>query len=152
MGKIELVQIDLICTLSVSLTFDDVFYRTHNDLMSVPDGQYKRLVEFQSMDSGAKKTTDSKKDDDDDDDNRSISTAATEKDEEEQKNEDKKYATQARALSRPDLGLFLIGSIGSILAGVVFPGWGVSIDLFFYCIPYFLLIFLLCLVYLCLHD
>ena len=101
--------------------------------MSLPEGQYKRLVEFQSMDSNAKRSTQSKNEDDDDEDNKSISTAASEKDEEEQKNEEKKYAKQARSLSSPDLGLFLIGSIGSILAGIVFPGWGVSPDLFFYC-------------------
>jgi len=40
------------------------------------------------------------------------------------KNAEKRYSNQARSLSRPDLGLFFIGSIGSILAGLVFPGWG----------------------------
>ena len=97
---------------------------SHNDLMSVPDGRYKRLVEFQSMESNTKKPNKSKEEEEDeDDDDVSVSTAAS-KDEETQKNEDKKYAAQARSLSRPDLGLFFIGSIGSILAGVVFPGWG----------------------------
>ena len=99
--------------------------------MSIPDGQYKRLVAFQSMDSSAKKSTKSKKDDDDEEDSKSVSTSASELDEEEQKNEEKRYSNQARSLSRPDIGLFFIGSIGSILAGLVFPGWGVSLYFLF---------------------
>ena len=50
--------------------------------MSIPDGQYKRLVAFQSMDSSAKKSSKSKKDDDDEEDSKSVSTSASELDEE----------------------------------------------------------------------
>ena len=97
---------------------------THEELMAIPDGHYKRLQEFQSLSS-------SKAD---------IKMITTEKNKQEEVKKEEKlengnvkvsdkiskvHASRARLLAKDDLGLFAIGSFGAILAGLVFPGWGI---------------------------
>jgi len=99
----------------------------HDELMAKPNGRYKRLVEFQSMTGTEKKNT--------------MSAVAEEEDEtgmidvsehniegEDEKEKEKKKSNRARLLAKSDTGFFLIGSIGAVLAGLVFPMWGVSVS------------------------
>jgi ABC-type multidrug transport system, ATPase and permease components len=97
----------------------------HEELMSKRNGRYRRLVEFQSMTGAEKKNT--------------METAEEKEDEKlvdvsehhlavtaEEKEKEKKQSNRARLLAKDDYGLFLIGTVGAVLAGFVFPGWGVS--------------------------
>jgi len=96
----------------------------HEDLMAKPNGRYRRLVEFQSMTGTEKKNTMKAVDDDDEDhliDTSEHHLAETE----DEKEKEKKQSNRARLMAKDDYGLFFIGSIGAILAGLVFPGWGV---------------------------
>jgi len=42
-----------------------------------------------------------------------------------EKQKEKKNASKARVLAREDWKLFGIGSVGAVLAGLMFPGWGI---------------------------
>jgi ATP-binding cassette subfamily B (MDR/TAP) protein 1 len=112
---------------------------THDELLSKPNGRYKRLSMFQSLDGGG--NTDIK----------SLMAAAVkdlEKEEwakkkmhedaveleDEQRDEDEENGTdaeksnihRARLLAKDDLSLLFIGASGALLAGLVFPACGVS--------------------------
>ncbi|CAJ1946712.1 unnamed protein product [Cylindrotheca closterium] len=106
---------------------------THDELMSKQKGRYKRLIDSQTRDAssaalGIKKTEkDSEKEAEDD-----------QPDWEKEVEEEEKGAfnvSRARKLAAPDVGYILIGSIGMIAAGCVFPMWGLlfaeTIDLLF---------------------
>uniref|UniRef100_A0A7S3QG25 Bile salt export pump n=1 Tax=Chaetoceros debilis TaxID=122233 RepID=A0A7S3QG25_9STRA len=98
----------------------------HDELIANPNGHYKRLVDFHSMSGGDKKKIISKDDDDDEDDNLlDVSSHAGDLEEDEDKEVLKKQSKRARTLASSDAGYFFIGAIGAILAGLVFPGWGV---------------------------
>jgi len=60
-----------------------------------------------------------------DDDAESKDNASTIADEEIEGNKIKELSNRARVLARDDYGLFFIGSIGGVLSGLVYPGWGV---------------------------
>mmetsp|Transcript_19313 Transcript_19313/g.35040 ORF Transcript_19313/g.35040 Transcript_19313/m.35040 type:complete len:473 (+) Transcript_19313:2973-4391(+) len=103
---------------------------THDELMAKQNGKYRRLQEFQTHgsmiggDSGSKlsadasnnKSSEPEKDDKEIEDSVSVTNDA---------DDEKEFSRKARALARPDLKFIIIGSIGAILAGLVFPGWGI---------------------------
>lgn len=97
---------------------------THSQLMSKPDGRYRRLVEFQGMTGNEKKTTLKLADDEEEDDNIDNSSHGS-IDEEEKKEQVKAHSSRARSMAKDDMCLFLIGGIGAIFAGLVFPFWGI---------------------------
>jgi len=112
---------------------------THDELMAKKNGRYKRLVDSQNRDATSaalgikakKKKKDKGKD-------------TEEEEEEEQPDWEKEVEeeesgsfnlSRARKLAAPDVGYILIGCIGMIGAGCVFPMWGLlfaeTIDLLF---------------------
>ena len=105
---------------------------THDELISMPNGRYKRL--FDSSRRETKMTTAAFKGD---------KSSTVEKDDEEIDWESKFAvdeagafdAKRARKLAAPDFNFILLGTIGAVLAGSVFPLWGVmfseTIDLLF---------------------
>lgn len=113
---------------------------THDELMANPNSKYRRLQQLQNMDTsqhdqskGEKKATkkSSAK-------SGKIMDIPDKPDEEEEKVEvdtttEKKVATKARLLAKDDAGFFAVGSVGAILAGLMFPGWGI---VFAYMIEY----------------
>jgi ATP-binding cassette subfamily B (MDR/TAP) protein 1 len=97
----------------------------HDELMSKPHGRYRRLVEFQSMTGTEKKDTMKKAEEKEEGKLIDVSEhhlAVTS----EEKEKERKQSNRARLLAKDDYGLFAIGTIGAIMAGFVFPGWGVS--------------------------
>jgi len=96
----------------------------HNALMAKPNGRYKRLVEFQSMTGTEKKSTMKALDEEEED--RLVDTSEHHIAETgEEKEQEKVQSNRARLMAKDDYGLFFIGSIGAILAGLVFPCWGI---------------------------
>jgi len=103
---------------------------THDELMAKPNGRYRRLQEFQNLEKGITKVTEIK---DAADPMESIMQSAKKKgDKSDSENDDmtldaekeKENARRARLLAKGDELYFIIGGIGAILAGLVFPGWG----------------------------
>ena len=105
---------------------------THDELMALPDGKYKRLQALQDLgktnkrksvitESGAslEKSTETAADE-----------GETEEDDKEKKKEEmekaKADASKAKRLSKGDELYFAIGTFGGILAGFMFPGWGIA--------------------------
>lgn len=111
----------------------------HDELMSKPHGRYRRLIEFQSMTGTEKKDTMKKAEEKEEGKLIDVSEhhlAVTS----EEKEKERKQSNRARLLAKDDYGLFAIGTIGAIMAGFVFPGWGVSffepyIRVFLSCVP-----------------
>jgi ATP-binding cassette subfamily B (MDR/TAP) protein 1 len=100
---------------------------THDELMAIPDGHYRRLKSLQNLDSSVDTKSVAKADfksDGLDSQNMSSTMGALPIDEDEGKK--KMNAKKARSLSKGDEYYFFIGSIGAVLAGLMFPGWGVS--------------------------
>ncbi len=100
---------------------------THDELMAKPHGKFRRLHDLQNLDivvgkGGEEKT---KEDDEDDEhnDGEQISDAEVSP-EKISKDEEKMYAQRARLLAKGDSQYFLVGSLGALLAGLMFPGWG----------------------------
>jgi ATP-binding cassette subfamily B (MDR/TAP) protein 1 len=111
-------------------------YGSHDELIEKPNGRYKRLFDsskrHSTMDSmGLRNSIVAKAEED------------TEKEEEEvdwdakiEEDEVKAFnSKRAREMAKPDASYMLIGSIGAVMAGGVFPMWGVlfaqTIDLLF---------------------
>jgi ATP-binding cassette, subfamily B (MDR/TAP), member 1 len=100
-----------------------VEYGSHDELMQKRHGRYKRLYES----SQKKATIDSvglgkdRNDDGKDEEDEAIDFEAVIQ-EEETKAFD---AKRARNMAKPDIHFFLVGSVGAVLAGGVFPVWGV---------------------------
>jgi ATP-binding cassette subfamily B (MDR/TAP) protein 1 len=109
---------------------------THNELMANPESKYRQLQELQDMtrdldekkhekkDAKVKKKTFSK--------SKTSSLAKLDEDEEEMETK-KKFESKARLLAKDDIGFFAVGSFGAIMAGLMFPGWGI---IFAYMIEY----------------
>lgn len=109
---------------------------SHDYLMSIPDGSYKRLVEYNQI-SGEKKKTVTKEKDSTDEDEEGSSVAGSAVVEGEIENEKgKELSNRAKSMASGDWGLFFIGGIGAILSGLVYPAWGVvfafMIELLYY--------------------
>ena len=100
---------------------------THSELMAL-NGRYARLVALQDLDNLQVGTVEEKKDH-----IQSVEPGAAEKETKEERGEgenekeqEKAFAARARTLASEVKNYFLIGSVGAILAGLVFPGWGVA--------------------------
>jgi ATP-binding cassette subfamily B (MDR/TAP) protein 1 len=78
----------------------------------------------EKKDAKAKKNTLSK--------SKTSSLAKLDEDEEEVETK-KKFESKARLLAKDDIGFFAVGSFGAIMAGLMFPGWGI---IFAYMIEY----------------
>ncbi len=105
---------------------------THDELISKPHGLYKRLFDSSKMKSTLTTLNASKTD----------SKGSAEEEEEvnweseiEKEQAEAFDAARARGLASPDAFFIMIGSIGAVLAGGVFPSWGIlfseTIDLLF---------------------
>ena len=121
-------------------------YGSHEVLMTKAHGRYKRLVDAQSRGANTENQSLKKRMDDksaDDGDNAEKPDFEAELEELEQK---AFSITRARAMSKPDVTFMFLGAIGAIMAGGVFPSWGIlfaeTIDLLFRpvfdCTPEFL--------------
>jgi ATP-binding cassette subfamily B (MDR/TAP) protein 1 len=97
---------------------------SHSELMNKPDGRYKRLVEFQNM-TGAEKKAKVKKEDEEEEDKLIDTSSHHVAETEEEKQKEKEQSNRAKVLAKDDIGYFFVGAIGSILAGLVFPCWGI---------------------------
>ena len=102
---------------------------THDELMANPESKYRRLQELQSMGTsqhdGKEKASKSEL---------IVSTKTSmgedlptvdEEKAEAEKEKEKKIAKKARLMAKDDVPLFAVGSLGAILAGLMFPGWGI---------------------------
>jgi hypothetical protein len=104
---------------------------THEELMAKPDGKYRLLQSLQNLDSEEGRSG-SKKEKNKVDESMILPVDRVDHiptKEEEVQIELTKQETQqkARLLAASDRPYFLIGSIGAILAGLMFPAWGVSL-------------------------
>lgn len=93
--------------------------------MSIPDGRYKRLVEYNQIGSEQKKALSKKKAAEDEDEDDVTVTESDVVEGELEKTKVKALTNRARALARGDWPLFLLGGFGGVLSGLVYPGWGV---------------------------
>jgi len=125
---------------------------SHDELMEKPNGKYRRLIQLQNLDGsddalladvdeGGEKKSDRKKkshaksktrDDGDESDGDGASTSSSD-------DRAKENAKRARLMAKADAPLFLLGSVGAVLAGVLFPAWGIifafMIEVLYYPIP-----------------
>ena len=101
---------------------------THEELMEKADGKYRNLIAMQNLDgkgemvlsssTKASEIVHSKESD--------ATTEGTDDEASATKAEmEKKNAQRARLLAKGDGFFFFVGSIGAVLAGIVFPAWGV---------------------------
>jgi len=117
---------------------------THDELMALPDGKYKRLQTLQDLGKKNKSKRESFKEGDTKVGAESSESKAesTEKPEEEKLSKEKlkEGSKKARTLSKGDESYFVIGSIGALLAGLMFPGWGFAfaymMELLYHPVPY----------------
>jgi ATP-binding cassette, subfamily B (MDR/TAP), member 1 len=108
---------------------------THDELIVQPNGRYKRLFDSSrretKMTSAALKVSHAADTAGDEDKEEEINWE-TEFEEEEEK---AFSASRARKLAAPDFNFMIVGAIGAVMAGSVFPLWGVmfseTIDLLF---------------------
>lgn len=101
-----------------------VEYGTPTELLQKKHGRYKRLVESQKRGATletllAKQKRDTKEEEEEADEDED---GKKEEEEEETRAFD---AKRARQLAKPDVSYMLLGSIGAIMAGGVFPVWGI---------------------------
>eukprot|EP00549_Striatella_unipunctata_P025532 CAMPEP_0118702986 /NCGR_PEP_ID=MMETSP0800-20121206/18252_1 /TAXON_ID=210618 ORGANISM="Striatella unipunctata, Strain CCMP2910" /NCGR_SAMPLE_ID=MMETSP0800 /ASSEMBLY_ACC=CAM_ASM_000638 /LENGTH=1104 /DNA_ID=CAMNT_0006604361 /DNA_START=179 /DNA_END=3493 /DNA_ORIENTATION=- len=115
-------------------------YGSHEELMARPNGRYKRLVETQKRGAtvdlylpkkeAAEKTA--KDEEEGKDENEETNDFEAEIEEEASKMFD---MSRARKFAAQDMNFLLIGAVGAVLAGAVFPTWGIMfgqmIDLLF---------------------
>ena len=97
---------------------------THDELMALPHGKYRKLQELQNLDLDAERT--SSKQEKGTDETQDDLQAEKKVEGEEDEVKGKELAKQARLLAKSDRPYFLIGGIGAVFAGIMFPGWGVS--------------------------
>jgi ATP-binding cassette subfamily B (MDR/TAP) protein 1 len=107
---------------------------THEELMSKPDGHYRKLHAFQNHEGGTSlisaplkpaNTAEAVKLND-------REGVEAEVDAKIDKETEKGNAQRARLLAREDRGLLVIGALGALLTGLIFPAWGVSRELSMY--------------------
>jgi len=100
---------------------------THDELMALPNGKYRRLQALQDLGN-----TDERKSKVEEDDEVHKDDGADHEDEKEKESEEddkeaaKANAKKARLMAKGDLGYFAIGALGCVLAGLMFPGWGIA--------------------------
>jgi len=99
---------------------------SHEELMEKPNGRYKRLVASQkrgsTVDLQAIKDDSKMKADADEDQDERADDEGKKLEEEASKAFDGK---RARQMAKPDIKYLLVGALGAILAGGVFPAWGI---------------------------
>jgi len=108
-------------------------YGPHNELMANPSGRYRRLVESaqhrRSSVAGDTTKTTKKKAKGEDEEKPDFETEI------EEAEKGSFSIARARQMASPDAGFMLLGAIGAIFAGGVFPAWGFmfaeTIDLLF---------------------
>ena len=101
---------------------------THDELMAKPQGKYRRLQEIQCLETPIDQVTLSEKTDE----QKSKNETQVEEKKDDGKDDDsdneaiaKESAKRARSFAKDDIGFFLVGSIGAMFAGLVFPSWGI---------------------------
>jgi ATP-binding cassette subfamily B (MDR/TAP) protein 1 len=98
---------------------------THDELMAKPKGIYRKLQAFSDADQGASVVADASKKKKKGKKGRGD---ALEEDElaskETDKSRERSNAKRARMLAQDDWPYFLVGGIGALLVGAVFPAWG----------------------------
>jgi len=112
-------------------------FGTHNELMDKPKGRYKRLVDSQDRRAtreslGIVSKVDKIIEDEDEEGNKGDDDWKKEVEEDELQNFNMK---RALGLASPDAFYYFLGGIGALMAGGVFPMWGLlfgeTIDLLF---------------------
>jgi ATP-binding cassette, subfamily B (MDR/TAP), member 1 len=112
------------CTLKFSF-----FDRSHEELMEKPKGKYKKLVESQGREAStvlhglgtiSKKKKKGKKETNDVEDEDEVDL----KKEVEEAELTAFSLARARKMAAPDYYYILVGSVGALVAGSVFPMWG----------------------------
>ena len=106
---------------------------THEELMAKPGGRYRRLQQMQNLDLVGTENVDSPTRAKDKYDELASSSGlrstkkevAQVEDEEVDSQLAAKNARRARMLGSQDAPYFIAGGIGAVLAGIVFPGWGI---------------------------
>jgi len=100
---------------------------THDDLMAIPGGTYRHLHDLQNLDfvveTGEKHNAKQERKEDE----REGELREVLPDGEEPhltKEDEKKYSERARLMAKGDGYYFAIGSLGAVLAGLMFPAWG----------------------------
>lgn len=101
---------------------------THDELMALPNGKYRRLQALQDL--GSTNERKSKVEDEDEDHKDDEADHNNDKELESEDDQDveksKVNAKKARLLAKGDMGYFAIGALGCLLAGLMFPGWGIA--------------------------
>ena len=104
---------------------------THDELMSMPDGHYRKLHAFQNHEGDTSlisaplkpvHTTQAEKLDDRKEVEVKVNADVD-------KETEKCEAKRARLLAREDRYILAIGAVGALLTGLIFPAWGVSMEL-----------------------
>jgi len=101
---------------------------SHDELMEKPKGRYKRLVESQTRGS----VIDIKKLKDESAKNSSETAEGNETDLAKELEEEAAKAFDGKAVRKmasKDIGYLLIGAVGAVIAGGVFPAWGIMFGL-----------------------
>jgi len=94
---------------------------THDQLMAFPNGHYKRLNDFRDLSASVKHM------------DKAFSTERDEEQKDEKVEGEKEIGDEtmlknirsAKLMAQGDMIYFFIGSVGAILAGFVYPGWGI---------------------------
>lgn len=102
---------------------------THDELMAKPNGHYRRLQAFQNLGEAQIDILDASTKDVKDSAQallRASEKEGTDAEQEEvlDKDTEKADAQRARVLAQQDIKYFVIGSIGAVGAGIIFPAWG----------------------------
>jgi ATP-binding cassette, subfamily B (MDR/TAP), member 1 len=97
---------------------------THDELMALANGRYKRLQALQDLDSSGHEI--SVDDDEETEEETEIDDLVVQEVDEyvSDKARERQNAQRARLLARGDATYFLVGGTGACFAGLVFPGWG----------------------------
>ena len=101
-------------------------YGTPSELLQKKHGRYRRLVESQKRGATLEQLLAKQKKDNKEEDEEEEEVDEDAKNEEEEDKETKAFnAKRARQLASPDVSFMLLGSVGAIMAGGVFPVWGI---------------------------
>lgn len=101
---------------------------THDELMSIPHGIFRRLCDFQNLEHVTRNmgTERVRKENEETDDYGEMEHSSLPDyiEKKMSKEEEKKYAKLARLLAKGDRYYLAVGAFGALLAGLVFPSWG----------------------------
>eukprot|EP00980_Cylindrotheca_fusiformis_P012789 scaffold3136_cov102-Cylindrotheca_fusiformis.AAC.6 len=105
---------------------------TYEELMAKPNGHYSRLEQLQTLGENddraailqTRTDTMEEKEADEEKENEAEKSSSEEEDTAAAKTKAKKNMHRARSIAKDEYPLFLIGSLGAILHGLIFPGQG----------------------------